>query len=185
MIKKRIFIAITISEKVQKEILSWERKYLSSQPVFAKSTAGKIRWLTGKNLHITLIPPWYKSDIKNQISKIKNIQSQPFEIKFTKVTYGPDPKRPRLIWAEGDAPKELIQLKDKLERVLQKEPEKRPYKLHLTIARFRPETFLSFSIKEISEDVVWQDEVNSFVLMGSHLSREGADYEIIETFDLT
>ena len=54
--------------------------------------------------------------------------------------------------------------------------------MHVTIARFRQEEFSSFPIKKIDDKVSWQERIGSFVLMESHLSREGADYEILETF---
>ena len=144
-----------------------------------------VRWLAGKNLHITLIPPWYSDNVEAVIKKLKKIKCPPFDINFSKVAYGPDPKRPRLIWAEGIASEEVACLKDGLEKMF---PEyKSTYKkwlVHMTIARFRQEEFPSFSIKKIDEKVSWQDRIESFVLMESHLSREGADYEILETFNL-
>lgn len=185
MIKKRIFFAVSVSEDLQKEILKWQKKYLGSQPSFAKATEGKIRWLAGKNLHITLIPPWYTGDVESVIKKLKNLEIKSFNIEFNRVTYGPDPKRPRLIWAEDKAPKGILELKSRLEEILDKKPEKRPFTLHLTIARFRPETFSSFSIQQLDERVLWQEKVNSFVLMEAHLSPKGADYEILETFNLS
>lgn len=175
MAKKRIFIAIPISEDVQKEILKWTKRY-KKLPV---------RWLAGKNLHITLIPPWYTDNVETVIKKLKKVECPPFDIEFSKVSYGPDPKRPRLIWAEGTASESVVCLKDKLEKML---PEyKSTYKewlMHMTIARFDPDTFSSFPVKKIDEKVIWQDNIKTFVLMESHLSREGADYEILETFHL-
>lgn len=169
---KRIFIAITISEKLQQEVLEWEKKY-QKLPV---------RWLQGKNLHITLVPPWYESDIEKIKEKLAPIRERcgSFEIRFENITFGPDPRRPRLIWAEGEAPLEIRNLKLEIERSLNRKPEERPFKLHLTVARFRPETFSSFPIKKLDEKVFLRDEVKSFVLMESHLSPEGADYEVIE-----
>jgi hypothetical protein len=46
---------------LQKKILTWE-KILKPLPV---------RWILGKNMHITLIPPWYATEA--EIKKIKNI----------------------------------------------------------------------------------------------------------------
>ena len=174
--KKRIFAASPVSDNLQAEILEWEKGY-SSLPV---------RWLEGKNLHITLVPPWYEDDIEHIKEILSSIREKfgGFEIAFERVTYGPDPKRPRLIWAEGETPKALVALKAKIEEALGIRPESRPFKLHLTIARFRPEDFSQFSIKKLDERVSWHDAVRSFTLMESRLSPGGADYEIIKAIPL-
>lgn len=174
--KHRIFVALPISAALQEEIVEWEKKF-STLPV---------RWLHGKNLHITLVPPWYEENVE----KIKEILQKvhgaigSFEIEFEKVTYGPDPRRPRLIWAEGSTPKELVTLTTKIEEALGVTPESRPFRLHLTLARFRPEDLSQFPIKKLDEPVSWHDTVRSFVLMESHLSPAGADYEVLGEFAL-
>lgn len=174
-----------ISENLQAEIDAWRGKY-DHLPV---------RWLAGKNLHITLIPPWYEEDVQSVIDKLKQAGEEfaPFQVLFEKVEFGPDTHRPRLIWAEGEAPKELIELKQKVEETLIQGTAARPesakresrlFRLHLTLARFRPETFSSFPVKRLNEKVCWRDRIESFVLLESHLSPGGADYEILETYGL-
>lgn len=175
MSKHRIFIAVAVSPRLQEEILMWERRY-DRLPV---------RWLQGKNLHVTLIPPWYEERIDEVEKRLEMIREiYPFEILFEKVAYGPDPRRPRLIWAEGKVPKKLVDLKSKIETVLGKESEQRPFRLHLTLARFRPESFSQFSIKRLDEQVSWRDDARSFVLMESHRTPRGADYEILAEISL-
>lgn len=180
-IKRRIFVAIKISEALEETIEEWKKEFAGRQ-AFARSAMNGIRWLNGKNLHITLIPPWYEGDIKNQIVKIKTVQARPFEISFARVAYGPDPRRPRLIWAEGETPRELLYLKASAEDTFGTQPERRPFLLHLTLARFRPEDFPQFSIQKLDEPVSWRDEVRSIVLMESRLSPSGADYDVLGEF---
>ena len=169
----RIFLAIPITPSLQNAILEWENGFIKLP----------VRWLVGKNLHTTLVPPWYEeeSQIEGCKTQITEATSgfKPFELKFTRVTFGPDPREPRLIWAEGTAPKEIVELRDKLLRVFSRPAEKRTFKTHLTLARFRPETFSSFPVKNLDEKVYWPEKVSSVVLMESHLSRDGADYEVI------
>jgi 2'-5' RNA ligase len=173
---RRIFVALPISWEIQEEVKNWRSKY-ERLPV---------RWLAGKNLHITLVPPWYETDIPKVIAKLETAGKgiSPFYVLFQKVEFGPDPRRPRLIWAEGEAPKEIENLKLKIENSLGRAPETRPWRLHLTLARFPSETFSSFPVKRLKEKVFWRDKVNSFVLMEAHLFREGADYEIVKEFTL-
>ena len=174
--KHRIFVAIGIPNDLQEEILRWEKLH-EKLPV---------RWLSGKNLHITLVPPWHEEDIKTVAEKLTAVHSavSPFELAFNEVAYGPDARQPRLIWAEGKTPKELPALKATLEHALEQKPENRLFRLHLTLARFRTETFSSFPVKQLNEKISWRDTAHSFILMESHLAPGGADYEILQEFAL-
>lgn len=182
--KHRVFVGLSISEKLQQEILDWEKGFLNLP----------VRWLKEKNLHITLVPPWYvdstSSPQEENLERIKNqlqivAGSGLFEIDFSKVTFGPDPRQPRLIWAAGETPKELLNLRQRIHQVLNREEEKRPFRrVHLTLARFRPETLSSFPIKELNEKVDWRDKADRVVLFESILSREGADYKVISKISL-
>lgn len=172
--KRRIFIALTISAPLQETILNWQKKYVLLP----------VRWLKGKNLHITFIPPWYERNVPEIKEKINKIKARPFEIKFTQVVYGPDSKRPRLIWASGIAPKEALTLKAGLEKTLDRKAELRPWLTHLTLARFRPRDFPGFPLKILNEQVIWQERFSSLVLMESMLSSQGADYHVLEEFKL-
>lgn len=173
--KRRIFAAVELSEALRNEILSWQKEWRNLS----------VRWLQGKNLHITVAPPWYvdKNELENIKRKFKKATGciKPFEIRFEAITYGPNPLLPRLIWATGKTPEEIINLKNCLETILGITPGKRPLLLHLTLARFRPEDFRSFSEQKLNEKIDWRDRINSCVLMESRLSRDGADYEILDT----
>lgn len=171
---KRIFIAMPISEKLQSEILDWEK----SKPDLQKLT---VRWLTGKNLHITLAPPWQENDIEGATKKLQYAAKnfKPFEIELVKVKFGPNENNPRLIWAEGMLCGELADFKEKLESVFGVKKENRPYLPHLTLARFKPEYFEGFAVKNLDEKIFWKEKVDSVAVMESKLSASGAEYEIL------
>ncbi len=208
----RIFIAIPISKNLQDEIARY-RGFYPDLPA---------RWLEGKNLHLTLIPPWEVAvgdsrfqreeniiEIEKKIRLLENKLGE-FEMKFDNVSFGPNRfnppsagrsqpaarQSPRLIWATGQVPhpctrqgckgegQKIIELKKSLERVLNKKSERDEFLLHLTIARFRPEDFKKFPVKEINDKVVWKDIAEEFVIMKSNLSPKGADYEILKRFTL-
>lgn len=177
----RLFVAIKISKELEDRAFEFRRshQYLP------------VRWLSGKNLHITLIPPWHTDDIEtakkllHKISdqtpgQISTIKSQPFDLNFDEITFGPTPKNPRLIWASGQAPQEIKNLKLSLEKIFNRPSENRPFFLHLTLARFRPEDFHAFKPQNLNEKITWQEKVTEVVLMESHLSPKGAEYEILE-----
>jgi len=168
--KKRIFAALGISTELQGEILSFERAFFDFP----------VRWVEGKNLHITLVPPWYEENTDAALKKLERVEnSGAFDVYFRSVSYGPNQKFPRLIWAEGKTPGALLALKREAHKALGIPEEKRPLLLHLTLARFQPEEFSSFRVKHLHEKVAWRDTVSSVLLMESRLAPSGADYEII------
>lgn len=169
---KRIFVAISISEELQTQALDFQ---CSHQNI-------PVRWLSGKNLHITLIPPWYTDDTDSVKEVLREIKEEitAFELRFQKISFGPSFREPRLIWAEGETPQEILSLINRLQKILNQKNENRPFRLHLTLARFRTEDFFSFPIKELNEEIDWREKISSIVLMKSHLSQKGADYEILE-----
>lgn len=170
--KKRIFVGIKISEGLQKEIARWRKPFESKLPV---------RWLLGKNLHLTLIPPWYEENI-NLIKKAliaTDFKVQPFEVTFHQVSFGPQSKNPRLIWAEEKTHPLLVTLRDRLSKTLPRPIEKRPLLSHLTLARFRPKDFVNFPIKKLDEPVEWDQKVASIALFEAHLLSSGADYQTL------
>src|SRR5258708_4122238 len=101
---KRIFVAISITKKLQEVILSWQKTH-QSLPV---------RWMIGKNLHVTLVPPWQEEKVEEVSEKIERLENKfsSFEMQFNLISFGPNLHEPRLIWATGPAPKEIVVLKD-------------------------------------------------------------------------
>jgi len=169
---RRIFIAVPISNELQAGIIEWQKYYLNLP----------VRWLEGKNLHITLVPPWYEDNIESVIEIITKaiVGIKPFDIVFKRVNYGPNPKAPRMIWAENMAPKPLIELFDRLHQSFRIERDYRQWKMHITLARFRPETFSSFPVKKLDEEIFWPEKIKSVVLMQSHLTSVRADYVVLK-----
>lgn len=169
---KRLFIAIKTTPEIDKKILDWQNKF-SSLPV---------RFLKGKNLHITLIPPWQENDLEDLKNRLHTLTGQvkPFLMKFHEITFGADFKNPNMIWATGQTPKEIIELKSLIEKTIDIEPENRAFRLHITLARFRAENF-PYDLKfQIPTQINWQQQVKSIVIMESHLSASGAEYKILE-----
>ena len=178
MKKRRVFVAIGISSQLKEEIAAWQKEWNHLS----------VRWIKPENMHVTLIPPWYVGKVDELINLLKSCKDilEPFTITFREVMFGPNPKRPRLIWANGDVPSEILILKSKFGKILQprqtwlaRKSEKRPFFTHLTIARFKEEDFTKFTVKTLHDEVFWKEKIHSFLLMESHLRRSGAEYETL------
>lgn len=142
---KRIFIAIPATREIRAQVAEFHRRH------------GELnaRWIKPQNLHITLVPPFYlvpslfgqpreaakdeERQLANLIQKLNTLSCQPFTIAFDRVSPGPNLRKPRLIWAVGRTPPELLALKLKIEKVLKPLVNithgRELYKLHMTIAR--------------------------------------------------
>lgn len=180
--KRRVFVAIPIPEKIKKEVGQWQRAH----------GALPVRWLKPENLHITIVPPWYVDEdqlytVTKTWQTVKDLA--PFPIKFTQVLFGPPGQPPRLVWAEGETPKEFVKLKERLEEALLEnektgffKKEKRPAKLHLTLARFRPGSIKK--LPHLGGAVDWRFDVDSVNLMESILKRTGAEYTTLQHVSL-
>jgi 2'-5' RNA ligase len=173
---KRIFIGLKISKRLQAEITRWQKRHIDLP----------IRWIAGKNLHITLIPPFYARNIKTIAAKLKAAKffSASIVAELDKISFGPDPKRPRLIWATGKTPENLLNLKKYLHKILKKKSEKRSFSLHLTLARFRPREFRRFTAEKINKKIFWREAFESIALFESKLSPKGAVYEVLREVKL-
>ncbi len=175
--RKRIFIALPIGPELIGQIESWQKTY-ADLPV---------RWLADKNLHITLVPPWAEEYSEDLINKIKDDLPRtigPIPLQFDETSFGPDPKKPRLIWATGKAPQELILLKKTLELITGHSDNRKHLLLHLTLARFRPDEYKTFQSEELQKHISWTMTASSIVIMESKLLTSGADYTVLEEIKL-
>lgn len=171
----RVFIGIKANEELQEKIIKWQEKHRNLP----------VRFIKQENLHLTLVPPWYERKINHLVKSLKSFKSQSsgFKIYFNKILYAPHPQ-PRLIWTEGDTPQALIKLRNALVKYLGKKKEKRQFRSHLTIARFKPEIFNSIKEYAIERQIDWSMNSCEITLFESKLSPSGANYEIIQRFKI-
>jgi 2'-5' RNA ligase len=188
--RRRIFIAINLTEEIRKELEKFQFKF-SELPA---------RWVKKENLHITLAFLGYvkDEDLPRIIEITKNVATRhaPFLIKIVKVTYGP-PKvsPPRMVWAIGERNENLWKLQEDLKNALMEmkipqleEEEGRGFIPHITLARIRKWEFKQMEPEErpeIDEDLNFSFEVKSIEIMESHLKRGGAEYTILESIPLS
>lgn len=182
----RIFIAIRLPEDTKEELVSLQEKWLDLP----------CRWTTKENLHITLVFLGNTSD--NELQEISRIlhdiapRHSPFSVEFSRISYGPSAKDPRMIWVEDNPSAELLHLQKALEKelagshVLHFVPEKRPWTVHLTLGRLNAE-FTRIELEErpeINEEISLSFAVDSIEIMESRLKQGAVKYSIIESIKL-
>lgn len=184
--RRRIFVAINLPEKIKEELSSFQKKWATLP----------CRWVKKENLHLTLAFLSYLNEeqlnIVFEITKEVAGKNGPFFISLNKTCFGPGKKfPPRLIWAQGEKSKELSKLKKYLDMLLAQKinflPEKRDFLPHITLGRIKKWNFRLLEPEErpdVNIKVSLEITVNSIEVMESHLKRTGAEYEILKSFSL-
>ncbi|MBI3335545.1 MAG: RNA 2',3'-cyclic phosphodiesterase [Candidatus Portnoybacteria bacterium] len=181
----RLFIAAPTSGELKKEIKRYQ-KTIAHLP---------LRLTPPENLHITLvflgeIPeeniPLIEEKIQTVIKKFL-IHNSLFLIPQN-FQPGPDPRRPRLAWLTLKASPSLLELQKRLAHALATE-EKRPFRVHITVTRFKPNFKLTISdVQKLTKNIGTSDvnkfETKELQLMESKLERSGAKYKIVKRFPL-
>jgi RNA 2',3'-cyclic 3'-phosphodiesterase len=179
----RAFIAIDIPETLRTAL---RRK----QAVFRPAAPGA-SWARPEGMHLTLkflgeIP---EAKVKEVSEALKGLGSfEPCSIGVEGFGFFPDARRPRVFWAGIKAPAQLGQFAEKIEEAMCKigfPRENRPFRPHLTLARFRtpqPQPAIEALLTEQATDTLGSFEASDFFLFESKLSPQGAEYRKVERF---
>lgn len=176
----RIFIAINLPEGVKEELLAYKEQWLEVPA----------RWVGMDNLHLTLAFLGNRSDEElveiSQSMLAVGERHNSFPLQLTKIVYGPDAKKPKMIWALLEETPELSALQKDVETTL-KHQDTKPFSPHLTLARLNMTAFFRMEAEEIpqiAEDISISFEIKSIEVMESELHRSGPQYTVCQTIPL-
>lgn len=183
MNKRRLFVAINLPEGIRKKLADWQGKWISLDRNF-------INWVAKGNLHITLVFIGYVSDDETyEICKlVREVakKHEPFFINLERIITGPPDATPRMFWVEGEKSQELANLQNDLENALSigagYRKEVRPFRPHITLARFKYQ--IAKSLPEVNDEFKFSIPVETIEVMQSNLKRSGAEYTILESVNL-
>jgi len=148
-----------------------------------------VRWQRDDQLHLTLR---FIGDVdEDKAGEIRlilsTIQFKPILVRIKGVgIFGPA-RKPRMIWAGIETPEPLKALQEKITNTLRRldiEPEERKYKPHITLARVNGNNGdkLNLFLNHYSALAPEPFEVKEFVLYKSHLSHNGSQYQVVESY---
>lgn len=124
----RVFVGLKIAPEIASQLAQFaaglERP--AARPVAAA------------DIHLTLVPPWNEPSTGGAIEKLGRVAAGfgAFSLVFQHVGYGPQPRRPRLLWADCAAGAEITALRAALLQAYGQTDE-RPFQPHVTLARIR------------------------------------------------
>ncbi|MCP4726283.1 MAG: RNA 2',3'-cyclic phosphodiesterase [bacterium] len=174
----RTFISISIPDDIRERIAEFQ--------LSMSDRITGIKWVKPENIHITLkFIGERKEELVYRI--IEDVINRPaaiakFDMDLSGTGVFPNIKRPRIYWIGINKGKtELSGLAEDIENLLEPlgiEKEKRPFKPHITIGRFRRDSVVS-GLKEFTGSEVFDRccfHVDRIHLMKSILKPSGAEY---------
>ena len=170
----RIFVAIKIAAEIADEL--------------AQLTRGlerfRVKLVAPCDIHLTLVPPWNEVSIPEAVEKLRRVADRfdPFVLTFQHISYGPDPKHPRLLWAECAAGHEIAELRAALLLAFG-QTDQRPFRPHVTLARLRGNGAIIARKHPIDRNLSLVQRVESVELMQSP-PPGGSGYRVLASLQL-
>jgi 2'-5' RNA ligase len=175
----RLFIAVPVPRNIQELITE-----LITELKSVRGLPKDIRFAPPENWHFTLTFLGHQDE--SVVTPIKELVKLNFTsiVEFEKLAYGPPGERARMLWltTSRKTSEQLGKIKKELEGELETKGvkwrrENRPYRAHLTLARFEPKP--KNTLPEIEKGLGWKYETDKIHLMKSTLKRTGAEYEVL------
>jgi 2'-5' RNA ligase len=184
----RAFIAIDLPDSLHAAL---NREQSALRPA-----APDARWTRPQGIHLTLkflgeITDRQFQEVRKALAAVGPFEKVSVEVKG--FGFFPDSRRPRVFWVGVEAPPALAELAVKVEQVTARlgfASENRPYKPHLTLARFkepRPQPALLAALQERTQGAMTsyslgRFEAPEFFLYESKLAPSGAEYRKLARF---
>lgn len=172
--KKRVFIAVPISDDLGNQLFSFIEPYRNLE---------KVRWIPKENWHLTVLPPqyWTESEIQKIQVALSEITVSSFTVEANKIILAPPDRTPRMIWLLYKHSRQFFDLQKEIVDILKRagisfllnfHKEKN---IHLTLARFRAGAWIDF------DDLVFEYPmvVERIKLLEVFLKKTGAEYKAI------
>ncbi len=179
----RVFVALDIPEEV--------RAALGALVAQLKGVCRGARWARVEGLHVTLkfIGQASEDQVKRMQAALEGIRATaPAQMTFAGAGFFPNARSPRVFWTGIEGSPVLAWLATEVERRLEPlgvERETRPFRPHLTLARFNAPgdaAGLPEALQKLGPLHFGSLQTSTFHLYQSHLERGGARYERLATF---
>lgn len=181
----RLFVALDLTPEVRQRLEGLIHELCSLCPL--------ARWVRPAGLHLTLkfLGEVGEERLPRILQSLEPLsQPLPIQIELRGLGYFPSAGKPRVLWVGIQASPNLSQLVAEIETALEPQGfarEERPFRPHLTLARFPDPGGLAVlrkRVAELEEAAFGQLEAREFQLYRSQLSPRGADYTVLHSFPL-
>jgi 2'-5' RNA ligase len=155
---ERVFVGVRIVPQIAAELAQHARGLERSA----------VRLVSPADIHLTIVPPWNEASISDAIEKLRRIAGGfgSFSLTLRHLGYGPQPSRPRLLWAECGCSDEIAELRAALLQACG-QTDARPFRPHVTVARIRGNGRAIARKHPIDEELSLTQRVDSIELFRS------------------
>ena len=179
----RLFVALEIPAAVRDNLSALGKEL---QPL-----AKELRWVAPGNFHVTLkflgeTPSKRLASIREALGAVRSKEAA--ALRFQGLGFFPNERRPSVLWAGIEYTAALQAVAAQIDKCLKRLGflcEKREFKPHLTLARFKearmPEEFHSTVLANANREF-GSLQASAFQLMQSRLKTSGAEYSQVESF---
>jgi 2'-5' RNA ligase len=171
----RVFVGIKLTPAIADELADMTKEL----------ERFRVRRVAANDMHLTLVPPWPESSIPTAIETLH--RTVPgfgrFVLDIQHVGYGPDLRRPRMLWADCAVAGELAILRAAL-LAAYTQTDARPFRPHVTLARLRGNGRAIARKRPIDRAVAFRQWVDSIELFRSPPPGE-RDYRILASIPLS
>lgn len=175
----RLFVGIALPDPVRARLATLQ------------SGVPGARWVDSANLHVTVrfIGEVDGAQADDLDAALAAVRAPALALAISGVGCFERGGEVHTLWADLGRCDALVHLRDKIESAIVRagfEPERRKFKAHITLARLRdtPIRRLGAYLEAHGAFATEPFAVNSFVLVRSHLNRDGAHYEDIAEYPL-
>ncbi len=185
----RLFIAVLIPPPILETLAQVQSHLRQAVP------DRTLRWVAPENFHITLLflgeqPESRLPAIRKAIQSASQ-QTAPFPVQVQGIGVFPNWNRSNVLWAGVQDPSQkLAYLAQVLERALAEHPSGKPFRAHITLARFKDPRAddlpkrLYDTVERLNNPYFGSFLVSHLSLMLSELRPEGSRYTELERFSL-
>jgi 2'-5' RNA ligase len=165
----RVFVGLNIAPEIANQLAEFA----------AALDKASVRPIAPADIHLTLVPPWNEISIPDAIEKLGRVAGRfsAFWLIIKHVGYGPQPRRPRLVWADCVATDEIAALRTALLETFGKIDEQ-PFQPHVTLARLRANGLAIARKYPIDQALSLTQRVESIELFRSP-PPSGSGYQVI------
>jgi 2'-5' RNA ligase len=170
----RVFVGLKVAPEIALELARFARELERLS----------VKLVAAADLHLTLVPPWEEPSLSDAIERLRLVAGKfgAFPLTFQRVGYGPQPKRPRLLWAECAVNEEIMALQAALLEAYGQSNE-RPFRPHVTLARIRASGSAVARKHPIDRELSFTQRVQSAELFQSP-PPGGSGYQILASVRL-
>jgi len=178
----RLFVAINIPEEIRAAFAALLKEFCGIAP--------QAKWVRPENLHVTMkflgeTNPAKLEVLQGALASIRS--DQPAKLEFRGLGFFPNEKRLRVFWAGMEASPNLKTLAADIDQSVHRlgfPLEERPFRPHLTLARFQPPGAapkLLEAIRARDTESFGSFATADFRLIESKLKSTGAEYTTVQT----